>query len=141
MSISEYLSPLIGRLALVWFFFSQVLHYGGDWNATIALLRFAGIPAAALLLLVALMLLILGSLSLLLGLSTRHGAMLLFGVTIVATVLMHAFWRIDDNPSARLADFELFSRNVAIAGGLLLLVGMGPGPFALDNRVGGKKKK
>ena len=73
------------------------------------------------------MLLILGSLSLLLGLHTRHGAMLLFGVTIVATVLMHAFWQIHDNAAARQADFDLFSRNVAIAGGLLLLVGMGPG--------------
>ena len=140
MSISEYLSPLVGRLVLVWFFFSQVLHYGGEWSATIALMRFGGIPAAALLLLVALLLLILGSLSLLLGFSTRHGAMLLFGVIIVATVLMHAFWQINDNPSARQADFELFSRNVAIAGGLLLLVGMGPGPFALDNRQSGKRK-
>jgi uncharacterized membrane protein YphA (DoxX/SURF4 family) len=54
---------------------------------------------------------------------------------------MHAFWQINDNPSARQADFELFSRNVAIAGGLLLLAGMGPGPFALDNRLGGKKKR
>ncbi|MGA7673908.1 MAG: DoxX family membrane protein [Rhizomicrobium sp.] len=141
MSISEYLSPLVGRLVLVWFFFSQVLQYGGDWNATISLMRFAGIPAAALLLLVALMLIVLGSLSLLLGLSARHGAMLLFAVTIIATVLMHAFWQINDNPSARQADFELFSRNVAIAGGLLLLAGMGPGPFALDNRLGGKKKR
>ena len=137
MSISEYLSPLIGRLVLVWFFFSQVLHYGGDWSATVALMRFAGIPAAALLLLVALMLVILGTLSLLLGLHARHGAMLLFAVIIVTTVLMHGFWRIDDNLLARQTDFELFARDVAIAGGLLLLVGMGPGPFELDNRMGG----
>ena len=141
MSISEYLSPLVGRLVFVWFFLSQLLHYGGNWDATVSLMRFAGVPAAAFLLLVALMLLMLGSLSLLLGFHTRHGAMLLFGVTIVATVLMHAFWQINGNEGARQTDFELFARDVAIAGGLLLLVGLGPGPFAFDNRQGEKKKR
>ena len=65
--------------------------------------------------------------------------MLLFGVTIVATVLMHDFWHIRDNVAAHHADFELFARNIAIAGGLLLLVGLGPGPLALDNSKGKKK--
>jgi len=141
MSVSEYLSPLVGRLVMVWFFFVQVVHYGGNWDRTIMDMRVVEIPAAPFLLLVALMLLVLGSLSLLLGLHTRHGAMLLFGVTIVATLLMHAFWHINDTAAARQTDFELFSRNVAIAGGLLLLVGLGPGPFALDNRQNGKRKR
>lgn len=139
MSVSEYLSPLVGRLVLVWFFLSQALHYGGEWSATTSLMTFSGIPAAPFVLLVALMLLILGSLSLLFGYHTRHGAMLLFGVTIVATVLMHDFWHIRDNAAAHHADFELFARNIAIAGGLLLLVGLGPGPLALDNSKGKKK--
>ena len=139
MSVSEYLSPLIGRLVLVWFFLSQTFHYGGDWSATTSLMAFSGVPAAPFVLLVVLMLLILGSLSLLLGFHTRHGAMLLFGVTIVATVLMHDFWRIHDNVAARHADFEMFARNIAIAGGLLLLVGLGPGPLAADNSKGKKR--
>jgi putative oxidoreductase len=141
MSVSEYLSPLVGRLVLAWFFASQLLHYGGSWGATVSLMSFAGIPAAPFLLLVALLLLLLGSLSLLLGYHTRHGAMLLFAVTVVATALMHAFWQINDNAVARQTDFELFSRNVAIAGGLLLLVGLGAGPFAFDNRQDGKKRR
>ena len=37
------------------------------------------------------------------------------------------------------ADYDLFIRNLAIAGGLLFIVGLGPGPFALDQP--GKKKK
>ena len=141
MSISEYLSPLVGRLVLAWFFMSQLLHYGGEWDHTIVDMRVADIPAAPLVLVLTLMLLILGSLSLLLGLHTRHGAMLLFGVTIVATVLMHAFWQINDVEAVRQTEFELFACNIAIAGGLLLLVGLGPGPFALDNRQNGKRKK
>ncbi len=75
----------------------------------------------------------LGGLSLLLGYHTRHGAMLLFGFTVIVTVLMHNFWTLHDAVE-RAADYALFARNVAIGGALLLLVGMGPGPFALDNR-------
>lgn len=141
MSFSEVLSPFIGRLLLAWFFLAQVSYYGGEWSATVSLMTFQGIPAAPLLLLVALILLILGSLSLIFGFHTRHGAMLLFGVTIIASTLMHHFWQIGDNAMARQADFDLFARDMAIAGGLLLLVGMGAGPFAVDNRMGGKKKK
>ena len=92
MSVSEYLSPLVGRLVLVWFFLSQTLHYGGEWSATASLMTFSGIPAAPFVLLVALMLPVLGSLSLLFGYHTRHGAMLLFGVTIILiTALVLAY--------------------------------------------------
>jgi putative oxidoreductase len=61
-------------------------------------------------------------------------------VTIVAAVLMHDYWQIRDNPVARQSDFELFACNIAIAGGLLLLVGQGPGPVAIDNSPGKRKK-
>ena len=126
---------------LAWFFLAQVGYYGGEWERTISLMTFRGIPLAPLLLVVTLMLLILGSLSLIFGFHTRHGAVLLFGIALVATMLMNDFWRIADNAAARQADFDLFARNIAIAGGLLLLVGMGPGPVAIDNRMGAKKKK
>jgi uncharacterized membrane protein YphA (DoxX/SURF4 family) len=35
--------------------------------------------------------------------------------------------------AARAADYDIFARNVAIAGGLLLLIGMGSGRFGIDN--------
>jgi len=139
MSASEFLSPVIGRLVIAWFFLAQVSYYGGDWDATVELMTFRNVPAAPFVLLIALLLLVLGSLSLILGFHVRYGAMLLFGVTIITTVLMHDFWRIHGNAIARHADFELFARGIAIAGGLLLLVGIGPGPLAIDN--GGKKKR
>ncbi|MDE2182340.1 MAG: DoxX family membrane protein [Alphaproteobacteria bacterium] len=141
MSVSEYLAPFVGRLALGWFFLLQVAAYGGHWDATISLMVFRGIPAAPFVLSLALFGLILGSLSLILGFHTRYGAVLLFGVTIIASVAMHDYWQIHDNPAARQGDFEIFACSVAIAGGLLLLVGHGPGPLAVDNRIAGKKKK
>lgn len=140
MSVSEFLSPFVGRLMLAWFFLSQVSRYGGAWDRTILDMKVAGVPVAPLVLVFVLTLLILGSLSLIFGFHTRHGAMLLFAVTLVFAVVMHAFWRIDDY-GLREDVFQRFVLDMAVAGGLLLLVGMGSGPIAFDNRLGGGKKK
>jgi putative oxidoreductase len=138
MSLSEQISPLIGRWVLAWFFLSEAFSMAGHWDATLLGMTAKEIPAPPLLLALALLVMALGALALLLGYHTRHGAMLLFAFTIIVTVLMHDFWKID-NPSDRASDYDIFSRNIAIAGGLLLLVGMGPGKFAFDNR--GQQKR
>jgi putative oxidoreductase len=82
----------------------------------------------------------LGCLSLLLGWHARHGAVMLFALTVSAAVVMHDYWNVGD-PVARATEFGIFARDFAIAGGLLLIVGMGPGPFAVDNRGGGGKRR
>jgi putative oxidoreductase len=95
------------------------------------------VPAAPLLLVIALTVMILGSVSIALGYHTRHGALLLFGFTVIVSVTMHDYWKLNE-AADRLADSEIFLRNIAIAGGLLLLMGLGAGPFAVDN-AGAKK--
>ena len=132
MSFSEYISPLVGRLVLAWFFLGEALAYAGQWDATIQLMALKHVPAAPLLLAIALIAMFLGGLSLVFGFQTRHGAVLLFGFTVIVSVVMHDFWLIA-NPIDRAADYEVFARNMAIADGLLLLVGMGPGPIAIDS--------
>jgi putative oxidoreductase len=98
------------------------------------------VPIPPLVLLVALVLILLGSISLLFGYHTRHGAVMLFVMTVAATFALHDFWHYSD-PAARTAQFSLFVRDFAICGGLLLMVGMGPGPFAIDNAPKGGKKR
>ncbi|MEI9990002.1 MAG: DoxX family protein [Rhizomicrobium sp.] len=132
MSFSEYISPLIGRLILAWFFLGSALDYANQWDATIQLMVLKGVPAAPLLLALALIVVFLGGLSLVFGFQTRYGAVLLFGFTIIASVAMHDYWLIA-NPIDRAADFQVFARNMAIAGGLLVVVGLGPGPVAFDS--------
>jgi putative oxidoreductase len=140
VSFSEQISPLIGRWAIAWFFLSAAWDRAVHWDTTIQLMAMQHIPAPPPLLALALIVMTLGGLSLFLGYHTRHGAMVLFGFTVVVTVLMHDYWHIH-KAIDRAADYELFVRNVAIAGGLLLLVGMGPGPFAFDNREAAKKRR
>jgi putative oxidoreductase len=138
MSISERISPFVGRMIIAWFFLSEAWARLSSFDATVTLMRMQHIPAAAPLLVLALVAMILGGASLVLGFHIRHGAMLLFGFTVIVSVLMHAWWTLS-NPIDRAADYDIFIRNMAIAGGLLLLVGVGAGPFALDNT--GKKKR
>jgi len=140
MSISELLSPLVGRLVLGWFFLAQVASYGGDWYNTVLLMNMGGVPAAPFLLAVTLLLLTMGSLSLIFGFHARYGALLLFALTIMFAVILHAYWRVGHDAGLRAAEFQLFACHAAIAGGLLLIIGQGPGPLAADNQKSGKRK-
>jgi putative oxidoreductase len=137
MSISELISPFLGRLVIAWFFLSEAWWRLNDWEGTVTLMHMQHISQATPLLALALVVMVLGGLSLILGFHTRPGALLLFAFTIVVSVLLHNYWKIG-NAIDRDADYDIFIRNMAIAGGLLFLVGMGPGPFAMDNP--GKKK-
>jgi putative oxidoreductase len=141
MSISDTLAPLIGRLAFGWFFLTQVAIYGGNWDSTIDLMTFRGVSGAAFILVLTLLLITMGAISLIFGYHARYGALILFTLTMIATVVLHDWWRITDNPAQRATEFELFACHLAIAGGLLMLIGMGPGPVAIDNRNRGGGKR
>jgi putative oxidoreductase len=124
---------------MVWFYMSAAMNILNDWHHIAETMTAKHVPLPPLVLLVTLLLILMGSISLLFGYHARHGAVLLFGLTCVAAVTMHDYWRVAD-AATRYSEFQIFGRDVAIAGGLLFLVGMGPGPFALDNRSSGGGK-
>ena len=132
MSFGESLAPLLGRFVMAWFFLTQAYHYALDWNNTAILLTMKDVPTPPVLLLIALVGIVLGSLSLVLGFCTRAGALALFAITVAATVTMHDYWHLRV-AAARNADYDIFMRNMAIAGGLLMLIGLGSGRFGMDN--------
>jgi putative oxidoreductase len=143
MSLGESIAPLFGRWVLAWFFLTQAYNHALAWDATILLLAIKSVPAAPLILLICLIGLVMGSLSLLIGFRTRIGALVLFTITIGGTVTLHDYWRLEVEV-ARSADFDIFARNLAIAGGLLMLIGLGSGRFgidgaALERKAGGSK--
>ncbi len=138
MSFSETISPLLGRLALSWFYGAGAYNIVNNWTQLSHQLAAKHVPMPPLVLVVAFVLIVMGVYSLLVGYHTRHGAVLLFGMTIVASVVLHDYWHIAD-AVARRAEFEIFSRDIAICGGLLLLIGMGCGRFGWDNRPPPKK--
>ena len=142
MSFSETISPFLGRCALSWFFGVGAYNIVANFGQLSQELTAKHVPMPPLVLVLAFVLMVMGAFSLLVGYHTRHGAVLLFGMTIVATVVLHDYWHIAD-PAGRRAEFEIFARDVAICGGLLLMIGMGCGTFGWDNcpPPGAKKKR
>jgi putative oxidoreductase len=145
MSFSETISPFFGRCAFVLFYLKSAGDILGNWQSIAADMATKHVPIPPLVLLVVLLVIVMGSISLLFGYHARHGALILFGLTMIAAVAMHDFWHFPDGHE-RADQFGMFVRDFAISGGLLLMVGMGPGPFAVDNRGksggggGGKKR-
>jgi putative oxidoreductase len=133
MSFSETIAPLLGRLALGWFYGVGAFNIIANWAGLVERLGAKHVPMPPLVLVLAFALMVMGTYSLVVGYHTRHGAVLLFAMTIVGAVVLHDYWHIAD-PALRRAEFEIFSRDIGISGGLLMIMGLGCGPFGWDNR-------
>jgi putative oxidoreductase len=70
---------------------------------------------------------VVGGLVLMLGWHTRLTAFLLAGFTILATLIFHS--NLGDQ-----TQMLFFMKNLSIAGGLLLVVSHGAGPYSIDHR-------
>jgi putative oxidoreductase len=66
------------------------------------------------------------------GWQTRLAAFGLIAFTIVATLLAHNYW--DMTGPARRANETAFWKNLAIVGGLLMLIATGAGRYSVDRR-------
>ena len=73
----------------------------------------------------AILLEIVGAISLILGYKTRFGAAALLIFLIPTTIIFH-------NPSIDPEQLTHFMKNLTIIGGLLMVLGFGPGIFSLD---------
>jgi len=89
-----------------------------------------GMPAVPVFLVGAILCEIGGGLSLLLGCKARLGALLLFLFLIPTTLVFHNFW--DYQGAEQKMQMINFMKNLAIMGGLALVVGFGPGPISVD---------
>jgi putative oxidoreductase len=120
---------LLARLLLS----SPFLYSGVDkcwrWSAAQREVAASGLPWPTLLHLVTVIVQLGGGLSLLLGIEARLGALLLLLFLIPVTVMYHPFWK---RAGAELvAEADHFLSNLAIMGGLLVIVALGSGPIRL----------
>jgi putative oxidoreductase len=72
-----------------------------------------------------------GGLAIVLGLKTRHAALLMALFTISATLISHRFWEFQDVATFKAQSVQ-FMKNVAILGAFLLLFVQGGGRLSLD---------
>lgn len=130
------LTNIVGRVMLATIFFmSAVGNKIPNFSGVTQYMESAGVPAAGLMLVGAIVFLISGSVSIVLGFKARIGAGLLLIFLALATYFFHDFWSFD--PESK--DFQMqmiqFMKNLGLAGAMVMLIANGSGPGSLGNRL------
>ena len=129
------LAALVGRAMITWLFvpvgFAKLTGLAGAmaYTASGGLPGWLAIPALAVE--------ALGGLAILVGWQTRWAALALAAFTVVAAILYHYVpAQAAADPGEAMGQMLNFTKNLAIAGGLLVLAGLGAGRLSLDARQG-----
>ena len=69
-----------------------------------------------------------------LGYKTQLNGFLLAGLTLVINVVIHDFWNMTPEGLEYSHEVQNFVKNLGIMAGLLVVAGLGAGPWSLDNR-------
>jgi putative oxidoreductase len=128
---------LAGRLLLCTIFFmSAVGTKIPNFGEVQGLMEKQGVPVAPVMLVGAIVFLVVGSVSVIIGYKARVGALLLLVFLALATYYFHNFWDL----SGREAEQQTiqFMKNLSMAGAMLFIMGNGAGPCSVDSFL--KKK-
>jgi len=125
MKTFQDLAAPVGRILLALMFLLAGLNKISGYAGMQGYMESMGVPGALLPLVIALE--VLGGILLMLGWHTRLTAFLLAGFTLLATFIFHS--NLGDQ-----TQMLFFMKNLSIAGGLLLVVSHGAGPYSIDNR-------
>src|SRR5262249_12503602 len=125
--------PLVGRVLLSMIFLASGVMKFVNWQETAGFMASKGMVAVGFFLTAAALVELSGGLSVLFGCKARLGALALFLFLIPVTLLFHNFWVFEG--MERMNQMQHFMKNLAIMGGLLLIVGLGAGPFSFDART------
>lgn len=142
------LTTVVGRTLLALIFLMSALGNKIPKFAQVAkAMAGQGIPLPHVMLAGAIVFLIVGSLSIIVGYQARIGAILLFVFLVLATYFFHDFWTwspeaewvLSTNEKVRMPVRQIemisFMKNLALMGAMLFLAANGPGPWSLDARA------
>lgn len=132
MRLDHPVIPLLGRLLMVYIFATSGIAKVFSWQGNIQYMSTRHLPMIPVLLAIATIIELGGSICLITGYQARAAAFVMFLYTIVLTVIFHNYWGAA-GMSAAIQETH-FRKNVAIAGGLLMLAYAGPGSWSLSRR-------
>lgn len=125
---------LVGRIMLAVLFLPAGLSKIGGFAGTAGYIASKGLPLPEVGAAIAIAVEVLGGLALILGFGTRWAALILAIFTVVAGVIFHNFWALPADQ--QMVQQIMFMKNIAVAGGLLLLAAWGPGSISVDAKRG-----
>jgi putative oxidoreductase len=131
MSMLRGILTVLARVLLCTIFFmaavgNKIPHF----NDVAKVMASVGIPAPQLMLVGAIVFLIAGSLSVIIGFRARLGATLLLTFLVLASYYYHPFWKIEGQ--AQQDPMIHFMKNLSMMGAMLFVMANGSGPMSVD---------
>jgi len=121
---------LLGRLLLASLFLPAGIGKITGFAGTVGYITSVGMPLPTVAAALALAVELLGGLALVLGWGTRFAALVLAVFTLVASFYFHAYWAVPVEQQMMMK--LLFTKNIAVVGGLLVLAAFGAGAWSVD---------
>ncbi|TSC68033.1 MAG: hypothetical protein G01um101472_186 [Parcubacteria group bacterium Gr01-1014_72] len=112
---------IVGRVLLGGYFLMNAYNHLRRLEQTAGYAKFKGVPSPTLATAVTGLLLLLGGLSILLGVRPLWGIVALLVFFVPVTFKMHAFWKETDG-QAKIGEQVNFMKNLAIIGALLIML-------------------
>lgn len=130
---------LVGRLLIVYIFLTSGIGKVFSWSDNVAYMNTRHLRFVPVLLVIAAIVELGGSLCLITGFQARAAALVMAGYLAVVTVLFHNYWSFTGNLGGMQETH--FRKNLAIIGGLLILAAQGAGKWALQRRSSERPEK
>jgi len=123
---------VLGRLLLCTIFLlaavgNKIPHF----SDVARIMESVGVPAPSFLLAGAIVFLLVGSLSIIVGYKARIGAVLLLTFLALASYYFHPFWKLEGQ--AQQEQMIQFMKNLSMMGAMLFVIANGSGPMSLDS--------
>ena len=120
---------LVARLCFGIAFLWSAVDKITNWRGATSYMESKRIPKVSLILPLSIAIQMIGGISILLGFHAKIGALLLILYTIGTGLKMHDFWTMSGDERA--TEKTLLLKDVAILGGLLVILALGVGTFAM----------
>jgi putative oxidoreductase len=122
----------VARLLLALMFVLAGFSKFADLGGTAGYIASKGLPMPMVLAVATAALEVVGGLAIIVGFQARIAALALALFTVLASFLFHNFWAMPADQA--FVQQLMFMKNLAVAGGLLLVFSLGAGPLSLDSR-------
>jgi putative oxidoreductase len=123
---------VLGRLLLCTIFLLAVVGNKIPHFSDVAkIMESVGVPAPSFLLAGAIVFLLVGSLSVIVGFKARIGAVLLLTFLALASYYFHPFWKLEGQ--AQQEQMIQFMKNLSMMGAMLFVIANGSGPMSVDS--------
>lgn len=123
-------AALVGRILLAVIFIISGIGKITGFDGTVGYIASKGLPMAQLVAIGTIVVEVGGGIMLAIGYKARWAALALAVFTLLAAFIFHNFWAVE--AAQKMGQQINFLKNLAIAGGMLMVFAFGPGRMSVD---------